>query len=149
MDIITRDPYHPWRAIDRLHRDAGAFWRPFHWPTAPARNSAGWVPAVDIEEEAERFVIRADVPGIDAEDLEITITEGLLTLRGKREAHRQANEAGRRRTERLSGGFARSFSLPETADPSRIDAVCHNGVLQITIAKQRQAEPRRIEVKAG
>ena len=149
MDIITRDPYHPWRALDRLHRDAGAFWRPFRWPTAPARNSAGWVPAVDIEEEAERFVIRADVPGIDAEDLEITTTEGLLTLRGKREAHTQVNEAGRRRSERLSGGFARSFGLPETADPGRIHAVCHNGVLQITIAKRRQAEPRRIEVKAG
>ncbi len=94
-------------------------------------------------------MIRADVPGVDAADLDITMTDGVLSVEGKRESHTDEEQAGFRRTERVHGRFRRSFSLPDTADPNRIEADYQNGVLEITIPKQQVAEPKRIEVKSS
>lgn len=149
MDITHRDYYQPWRTIDRFHRDADALWRLLRPPVARARNVSEWVPAVDIKEEEARFLIRADVPGVDAADLDITMTDGVLSVQGKRESRKEDNEAGYGRTERIHGRFKRSFSLPDTADPNRIEAGYQNGVLEISIPKQEPAEPRRIEIKAS
>ena len=149
MDIIHRDFYQPWRTIDRFHRDADALSRLFRPPVAQARKVSEWVPAVDVREEEERFVIRADVPGVVAEDLDITMTDGVLSVQGKRESRQEDEEVGYRRTERIHGHFKRSFSLPDTADPNRIEAGYQNGVLEISIPKQERAEPKRIEVKAS
>ena len=148
MDLIHRDFYQPGRAIDRFHRDADALWRLFRSPIA-ATPATQWLPAVDIKEEDERFVIRADVPGVDAADLDITMTDGVLSVEGKRESHTDEEKTGFRRTERVHGRFRRSFSLPDTADPNRIEADYQNGVLEITIPKQEVAEPKRIEVKSS
>ena len=149
MDIIHRGLYHPWRAIDRLHGDADAFSRLSRSPSPATGNVAEWVPAVDIKEEDGRLIIRADVPGVDAEDLVITMTGGVLSLQGTREAHSEDKAAGFRRTERIHGRFKRSFSLPDSADPNGIVADYQNGVLEITIPKREQPEPKRIEVKSG
>ena len=149
MDIIHRGLYHPWRAIDRHHRDADSFSRLFGSPPAETGDVAEWVPAVDIKEEDGRFIIRADVPGVDAEDLVITMAAGVLSLQGTREARSADDADGFRRAERTSGRFKRSFSLPDSADPNGIVADYQNGVLEITIPKQEQTEPKRIEVKSG
>lgn len=149
MNIMHRELYHPRRTIGRSHRNTDPFWRFLDSPWAEAKSVAEWVPAVDIKEEEARFVILADLPGLDAADLDITMTDGVLSLEGKREIRSQEDQQGFRRTERKSGRFKRSFSLPETADPSGIAADYQNGVLEITIPKQQPAQPRRIEVKVS
>ena len=107
---------------------------------------ADWTPAVDIKEEDERFVLRADVPGVRREDIEITMDDGNLTLRGKRETETRDERNGYRRTERVSGVFLRRFTLPDTADESTISARCADGVLEVIIPKMARVQPRRIEI---
>ncbi|GAB6041683.1 Hsp20/alpha crystallin family protein [Endothiovibrio diazotrophicus] len=106
-----------------------------------------WAPAVDIREEEGRYLITADLPGVEAKDVEVTLENSLLSIQGKRELERREEHEGYRRVERASGSFHRRFSLPEAADPEKVEAHYANGVLEVTVGKRETAQPRRIEVK--
>ncbi len=105
-----------------------------------------WVPAVDVHEEAERYVILADVPGVAPDAIDITLENGILTLRGERRAERDERHAGSRRLERVYGSFYRRFTLPDTADADKVEARTHQGVLEISIPKKAQVQPKKIAV---
>jgi HSP20 family protein len=106
-----------------------------------------WAPAVDIKEEDQSFVIHADIPGVDPKDIEITLDNGVLTIRGERRLEtKQEGDHGYRRVERLHGTFYRRFSLPDTADPEKVQAKGSNGVLEVVIPKQAAVQPKRIQV---
>ncbi|MCR6687629.1 Hsp20/alpha crystallin family protein [Pseudoxanthomonas sp.] len=106
-----------------------------------------WAPRVDIKEEADRFVIFADIPGVDPQAIEVQMDKGVLTLKGER-AGEQDDESGRySRRERAWGGFHRRFALPDSADADGITASGRHGVLRIDIPKRPQATPRRIQVQ--
>ncbi len=106
-----------------------------------------WVPRVDIREEASRFVIFADIPGVDPKDIEIQMDKGILSIRGERSA--DAAEEGPRwaRRERVHGVFHRRFALPDTTDANAISASGRNGVLEVVIPKRPETTPRRIQVQ--
>ncbi len=106
-----------------------------------------WMPAVDIREETDRFVLHADVPGVDPKDIDITMENGTLTIRGQRIAEKKDEREGYRRVERVAGQFFRRFVLPDSADADSISAQSKNGVLEVVIPKQEKVQPRRIEVK--
>jgi len=114
-----------------------------------ATRDATWSPAVDIHEEAERFVVRADLPGVKPADIEITADKGVLTLRGTRNFEQKSAEGKYSRVERVSGKFTRSFTLPENVQADAIKASFKDGVLELTIPKVAKVEPRRIEVQAA
>jgi len=151
MNIVHTDRYAPWGAVSRFHRDLNRLLpRGVANSLEPqAADVTDWVPAVDIQEEEDRFLIRADVPGVDARALEITMEKGVLSLQGSRDTRTETDQDGMRRTERSYGRFKRSFSLPDTADAEGISADYRNGVLEISIPKRANAAPRRIEVKAS
>jgi HSP20 family protein len=107
-----------------------------------------WMPSVDIKEEAERFLIIADIPGVEPEAIEVSMAEGMLTIKGERQGLGEDERRQFRRSERARGSFHRRFSLPETADADRITARSHHGVLTIDIPKRDLATPRKIEVGA-
>jgi len=107
-----------------------------------------WMPAVDIKEEDDQFVIKADVPGVDPKNIDITMESGVLTLKGERSEEKQEEKEGYKRIERSRGSFYRRFSLPDTADGEHISAKSANGVLEIVIPKREVAKPRKIQVKA-
>lgn len=107
-----------------------------------------WIPAVDIREEANRFVIHADIPGVDPKDIDITMENGVLTLKGERLSERKEEREGYKRVERARGTFYRRFGLPDTADAGRISARGANGVLEIVIPKQEYTQPRKITVES-
>jgi HSP20 family protein len=111
--------------------------------------SSSWTPAVDIREEANRFVILADIPGIDPARIEVSMDKNVLSLSGQREA--AAVEEGHRLTlvERGHGKFQRRFVLPEGVDAEGITAQGRHGVLEVSIPKKAVAAPRRIEVAAA
>jgi len=142
--IVTH--YNPWfvrgnlqakQALDRYFgSDASAA-----EPTARA-----WAPRVDVREEASRFVILADLPGIDPAEIEIQMDNNVLTLKGERKAEALGEDAKATRTERGHGHFDRRFVLPETADAEGISAAGKHGVLEITIPKKAQSAPRRIAI---
>jgi HSP20 family protein len=116
--------YEPWRAV-------------------------AWIPSVDVREEDDRYVVHADLPGVDAKDIEITAEKGVLTLRGERKSETKSEGKGFERVERVAGTFLRRFTLPETANAEGISAKHVNGVLEVTIPKQAQVQPRRISVQAA
>jgi HSP20 family protein len=109
--------------------------------------TSSWMPAVDIAEEGERFVLRADIPGVDPKDIEITMENGVLTIKGERILMNKEEERNFKRIERVHGSFYRRFSLPDTADAEHISANGKNGVLEIVIPKRPLAQPRRISVE--
>lgn len=111
-------------------------------PTA----AADWLPAVDVVEEQDRYVLHADIPGVDPKALEITLENGVLSIRGQREASRTEEGQGFQRIERSFGSFFRRFALPDTADAENISAQSKNGVLELVIPKQQKQQPRRITV---
>ena len=139
----------PWTLMNEFRRELDRV-----FDNQLARNDseavvADWLPAVDIKEEAERFIVHADVPGIDPKDIEITMEDGVLTVRGERRSESRENQDGWRRVERVSGQFFRRFSLPDTADAEAISARGAHGVLEIVIPKQAKVQPRRITVQAS
>ena len=105
-----------------------------------------WQPRVDIKEEPKRFVISADIPGVDPKDIEIHMEKGVLTIKGERNAETKTEDGKFTRVERVHGSFYRRFALPDTADAEQISATGKHGVLEIVIPKKAEAAPRRITI---
>ena len=143
---VTR--FEPWSLLNRMHRDlegiAGQ-----HGSDDIGNSVADWVPAVDIFEEKERFVLKADLPGVSPDDIDVNMEDGVLSLSGER-VHQSSSETdGLKRVERASGKFYRRFSLPDTANAEEISARSANGILEISIPKTPQVQARRITVEAA
>ncbi len=105
-----------------------------------------WVPRVDIKEEADRFLLFADIPGVDPQAIDVQMDKGLLTIKGERREEKVHETERYSRIERRHGVFHRRFALPDSADPDGITASGHNGVLTISIPKRPESTPRRIQV---
>ena len=114
--------------------------------TGAANQEQDWMPAVDIREEDKQYLLTADIPGVNRKDIEITLEEGVLTVKGERNTETDASAAGYRRRERTHGTFMRQFTLPDTVNATSISATAKDGVLEITIPKQDKPEARKITV---
>jgi HSP20 family protein len=110
---------------------------------------ADWTPAVDIIEEKDRFVLRADVPGVRPDDIDVSMDSGTLSLSGQRLPIASDEESGVQRIERATGRFLRRFTLPETANADAITAKCADGILEVSIPKTPEVQARRITVEAA
>jgi HSP20 family protein len=145
--VMTIVRYEPWALLSRFQQQ-------FDRAVGESADSAdsasvSWIPHVDVREEAERFVVVADVPGVEGKDIEITADKGVLTIRGERRSEKKTSADGFERVERANGTFLRRFTLPESADAEAIKARHVNGVLEVTIPKRPQEQPRRISVQAA
>ncbi len=132
--------FEPWSFVDRLNRDLN---------NVVNRNPGRWVPAVDIIEEPDRFLLRADVPGVNPTDIDVSMDNGVLSVSGERGAEEPREDGGAQRIERTTGRFVRRFTLPETADAEGITAKSHNGILEVAIPKLPEIQARRITVEAA
>jgi len=108
-----------------------------------------WAPRVDIREEDKRFVIAADIPGIDPKDIEINMDKGVLSIRGERKAEHKDENGKYTRVERTHGVFHRRFALPDSANADAIRATGRHGVLEIEIPKRPEAAPRKIDIQTA
>ena len=136
--------YEPWTFVSRLQRQLDR-------ALGEVANNAtiSWIPHVDIHEEAERFVVAADLPGVEGKDIEITAEKSVLTIKGERRSEKKSAKDGFESVERASGTFLRRFTLPESVDAEAIKATHVNGVLELSIPKRPTVQPRRIEVQAA
>jgi HSP20 family protein len=146
---LTR--YEPWNLVNRLHSDLDRlFGRQFFTGDDESQGAVSdWLPAVDVQETQDAFVLTADLPGVDPKNIDITMENGVLTLRGRRESEQTKEEHGYRRIERSHGEFFRRFTLPDSADGEAISANCAHGVLTVRIGKRAEVQPRRIQVKTS
>jgi HSP20 family protein len=108
-----------------------------------------WVPAMDLVEADDHFVLKADLPGLSEKDVAIEIQDNTLTISGERREDHEQEERGWYRVERRFGRFSRSLMLPEGVDPEGVDASVDKGVLSVRIPKPEERKPRRVEIKAG
>lgn len=136
--------------FDRLFNDEVL--RPFRQfqmldEMAEALNERGWAPAVDIRETEDAYEVLADLPGFDKKNVDITLENNVLTLRGERKWESDEEKQTYRRIERAYGEFTRSFSLPTQVSAEKVEARFADGVLTITIPKAEESKPRRITVK--
>ncbi|MFT3805521.1 Hsp20/alpha crystallin family protein [Arenimonas sp.] len=128
------------QAFDKFFGDAGD-------TDASSVVTSQWVPRVDIKEEVDRFVIFADLPGVDPKDIEVNMDKGILSIKGERSTGSKAENERYSRVERAQGVFYRRFALPDSANPEGISASGKNGVLEIAIPKRPETTPRRIQVQ--
>jgi HSP20 family protein len=107
-----------------------------------------WAPRVDISETDKAFVVKADLPGVEPKDVEVSVRDGILTLKGEKREQREEKQKNYHRTERFVGRFFRSIPLPAGADEENVAATTAKGVLTVSIPKMPEAQPKRIAVKA-
>jgi HSP20 family protein len=108
-----------------------------------------WTPRVDVREEDKRFVIEADIPGVDPKDIEVNMEKGVLSIRGERKSEHKTENGKYTRVERSHGVFYRRFALPDSADPDGVTASGKHGVLEIEIPKRPETTPRKIDIKTS
>jgi HSP20 family protein len=137
---LTR--YEPWGLLSQLQRELDR--NVAEGSTATAE----WSPAVDIKEDADKFVIHADIPGVKPEEIDINMENGVLTIKGEKKSESKTEKEGYKRVERTYGSFYRRFSLPDTANAEAISASSKHGVLEIVIPKREAVLPKKINVKA-
>lgn len=142
MSIVR---YDPWSMLDQLRREMDRMAESRVDETAGA--ASDWVPAVDIRENPENFEIVVDVPGVDPKAIELHAENGMLSIKGERDAEKRESRNGYKRIERVHGSFFRRFTLPDTADTDRIAARAANGVLTVTIPKHEKVQRRTIAVE--
>lgn len=108
-----------------------------------------WTPALDLYEGKEEFVVRAELPGMKKQDIEISLHEGALSVSGERKAEEQSDESQAHRRERFFGRFQRTLELPKSVKAQEVKATYKDGILTVTLPKTEEAKPRQIEVKVG
>jgi HSP20 family protein len=111
--------------------------------------ATAWAPALDISERKDAYLVTVELPGVEAEDLEITLEDGLLTIQGERHFAHDSSEQQFHRVERRYGAFRRSITLPAQVRAEQIEASFDNGVLQILVPKMEEATPKRIQIRPG
>jgi HSP20 family protein len=121
----------------------------FDTPTGTVSAGRRWLPAMDLVETDDHFVLQTDLPGVSEDDVDVELDNDVLTVSGERKAEHETREKGYYRVERASGSFRRSLRLPEGVDPEAIEASFDKGVLEVRIPKPEQRKPRKISIGVG
>jgi len=153
MALVRWDPV---REVDSLQGEMNRLFSTFFdTPTTRAGNGNStaatrrWIPAMDLVETGEHFVLKADLPGITENDVNIEVENNILTVSGERKTEHEEKHEGYYRLERATGAFARSLTLPEGIDAEAVSATFDNGVLEKRIPKPIQAQPRKVQIGVG
>lgn len=146
--------WEPAREFSSLQNEMNRLFSTFFDTPSGGGNSGGaalrrWVPAMDLVETADQFVLRADLPGLDADDVQIEVEDHVLTVSGERKIEHEDKGEGYFRVERGFGRFQRSLTLPEGVDPEAVAASFDRGVLEVRIPKPEERKPRRVTIGAG
>jgi len=150
MALIRWEPARELQSIQQeMNRLFGSF---FDSPTTSGGNGGSyrrWMPAMDLVEEGDHYVLRADLPGVSEKDVNVELEDNVLTISGERKSDAEQHKEGYYRIERAYGAFSRSLTLPEGIDPEGIKAGFANGVLELRIPKPEERKPRRVAINVG
>ena len=139
-------PWRPFRELEEWERQFDdLFGRPMlQWPTV----EKGWMPAVDVFEKDDKFVVKAELPGMKGEDIDVSVVGNTLTIKGEKKTETEVKEEDYYRCERSYGSFHRSILIPSTVDASKIVADFEDGVLEVTLPKAAEVKPEKVKVSA-
>lgn len=144
---MTLTRWEPFRDLltlsDRMNR---MFNDPTFRLMTPAEPVSGWFPPVDIHEESDRIVLRAEIPGVHSDDIDVSVENNTLTLRGEKKQETEVDNDNAYRLERFYGSFSRSFVLSTKINPEQIKATFRDGVLEVVVPKAEEVRPKKIKV---
>ena len=140
MNIVRWDPFRTFMGLTDSALPA---------PLDAADGQTRWVPAIDVFEKDESLVIRAEVPGVKREDIEVRVENGVLALSGERKRETEAEEKNAYRMERVHGSFSRRFRLSDSFDATKVDATYENGVLELRVPRSEKSRSRTVEIKVA
>jgi HSP20 family protein len=144
--------WEPVAELNTIQNEMNRLFNTFFDQPAPGSRGSGarrWIPAMDLIETADQYVLRADLPGLSDEDVNVQLQDSVLTVSGERKAENDQQQEGYYRLERAFGAFSRSLTLPEGVNPDGVSARFDRGVLEITIPKPEQKKPRQVRISVS
>jgi HSP20 family protein len=142
----------PWEQLSRIEREMEEMFSPFSrwWPFGGlTERERAWMPPLDMVERKDELVLRADLPGLQEKDIEVSVAEGTLTIRGERKEEHEEKEGQYYYAERSFGAFVRSVPLPAGVDAEQVKATFKNGVLEVHLPRTKEAKGKKIEIEAA
>ena len=140
----------PFREFERMRRDMDRLWDSFFERGVRRTDEEGeWLPSLDVAETKNDVVVKAEIPGMDPKDIDISLTDGLLTIKGEKKQEREEKEKDYHLVERSYGTFTRSIRLPKEVQRDKINASYKNGVLTVTLPKSEEAKRQEIKIKVN
>jgi HSP20 family protein len=151
-ELTTWKPFRelaPFRDFDRMRQDMDRFWGSFFERGISRRRGEmdDWLPSLDVAETKNEVVVKAEVPGMDPKDLDISLSDGILTIKGEKKREKEEKEEDYHLIERSYGSFVRSVQLPAKVRSDKIQASYKNGVLSITLPKAEEAKKKEVKIK--
>ncbi len=141
----------PFREFERMRRDMDRLWESFFEGGVRRRSEeeGGWYPSLDVAETKNEFVVKAEVPGMEPKDIDISLSDGTLTIKGEKKHEKEEKEEGYHLVERSYGAFTRSIQLPSEVHREKISASYKNGVLKIVLPKSEEAKKKEVKIKVA
>jgi HSP20 family protein len=148
MDLVQ---WRPFREVARLRSEMDRLWDDYFGPGRRALQplEEAWLPAVDVAESPDKITVKAEIPGMEAKDIEISMVGDTLTIKGEKKAEREEKEENYHLVERSYGSFSRAMKLPATVEADKVEATYKNGVLTVILPKKEEVKPKAIEIKTG
>ena len=145
MDIV---PWRPFGGVSSLRREMDNLWNSFLGDTSfPTTVSREWAPSVDVSETDDQLQIKAELPGVDAKDVKVSISGDVLTIKGEKKKEEEKKDEFYHSSERFYGSFQRSFRLPANIKTDEVDATYNKGILQLVLKKTEETKKKEIEIK--
>jgi len=145
--------WEPVAELSTIQNEMNRLFNTFFDQPTPAGRSAGgarrWIPPMDLVETPDHYVLRADLPGLSDEDVNVQLEDNVLTISGERKTEHESQQEGYYRLERAFGGFSRALTLPDGVDPDGVQGHFDRGVLEIRIPKPEQKKPRHVQITLG
>ena len=141
--------WDPFRELERMHEDMDRLFRSFLTPRSPESTEVTCPVAVDVLEDKDKVVLKAELPGVDPKDVEINVQDNVISISGEKKMEHEDKRDNYVRVERYYGKFHRAFTLPPYVDPDGISAEYKNGVLTVTLPKRPETKPKQIQIKTA
>ena len=145
MDIME---WKPFKEVTKLRSEMDRLWDDYFGRGRRAFKAESWVPSVDVSETVDKIVVKAEIPGMDSKDIDISLSGDILTIKGEKKSEREEKEENYHLVERSYGTFARSLRLPVGVEADKIEASYKQGVLTVTCPKKEEVKAKPIEIKA-
>ena len=145
MELV---PWRPFGTLSSTRKELDRLWGRFFRETpAIGAFTEEWLPSVDISETKKNFIVKAELPGLDAKDVSVSLSGDFLIIKGEKKKEEEEKDEHHHYMERYSGSFQRSFQLPTSVKGDKVEATFNKGVLKVTIPKAEEAEKKEIEIK--
>ncbi len=142
-------PWRPFRELGNLRREMDRLWEDFFGGKDMFPAETAWMPAVDISEDKEAITVKAEIPGMDPKDIDISLSGDMLVIKGEKKQERDKKDENYHRIETRYGAFSRALRLPVPVNADKIEATYEKGILKVVLPKKEEVKPKQIEIKTN